>query len=232
MKISPIALLTTALALAAAGSPALAGGFPSIAMSGGYASVFGGYALGTTLSGSVNTTPTAGTLSIPLSGGYNIGATVGAEFFPNLRGEVELSFSGHAASGTATAIVGGTTTTITTSGNVSTAYLLGNIWYDVDTGSPFTPYVGAGLGLANITPNLTLATGGGSFSYQTSSLSLAGQFGAGVKFKVADSVSLDLGYRLKDVVNGSLAATPSSNPTLSSATYVDQSIQLGVLFHF
>ena len=214
----------------AAASPAFAGGFPSIAMSGGYASVFCDYALGTTLSGSI-TTPAAGTLSIPLGGGYNIGATVGAEFLPNLRGEVEFSYSSHPTGSTATATISGTTTSIGVSGSVGTAYLLGNIWYDVDTGSAFTPYVGAGLGLADIMPNVTFAAPG-SFSYQTSSLSLAGQFGAGVKFKVADNVSLDLGYRLKDVANGSLAATPSTAPTLNGATYVDQSIQLGVLFHF
>lgn len=149
---------------------------------------------------------------------------------PNLRGDVELSFASHPVSRTATISFSGGSGTVTTTGGVGTVYLLGNIWYDFDTGSTFTPYVGGGLGVADIMPNVTLA-GIGTVAYNTSAFALAGQIGAGVKFKVADNVSLDLGYRVKDVLNGSLTGTPTGT-NLTGVTYLDQAVQVGMQFGF
>ena len=72
---------------------------------------------------------------------------------------------------------------------LSTVYLLGNLWFDLDTGSALTPYIGGGVGI-----------GWASIDYDGDSDPWSGsgfayQVGVGIKYAVTDSMSLDLGYR-------------------------------------
>ena len=68
-----------------------------------------------------------------------------------------------------------------------------NLYYDIDTGTKFTPYVGAGLGLSH-----QKVTAGNA---KKSSNELAWQVGGGVSYAAAENVSVDFGYRYID--NGS-----------------------------
>ena len=68
-----------------------------------------------------------------------------------------------------------------------------NAYYDIDTGTKFTPYVGAGLGLSH-----QKVTAGNA---KKSSNELAWQVGGGVSYAAAENVSVDFGYRYID--NGS-----------------------------
>lgn len=79
-------------------------------------------------------------------------------------------------------------------------FLLVNGLYDFDTGTSFTPYFGAGLGLALVSSTLTDLCGCGAFS--NSAIVPAGQLGGGVRISVSDPITLDIGYRYK------LAASP------------------------
>lgn len=93
-------------------------------------------------------------------------------------------------------------------------FLLVNGWYDFGTGTVMTPYVGGGAGIARISTLALSDCGCGAtteFGEDTAYVPAA-QLGGGVKIRLADPVSLDLGYRLK------LAASSEVG-----FTYIDQS---------
>ena len=193
------------------------------AMSGVYVSVFGGYAVANDVDGT--TTQGGFDVAVPFNSGYTIGGAIGTHVAPNLRAEAEVSYVSRNASDSPFAS-GGVTGTVT--GSSATLYVLGNIWYDLDMGGSITPYLGGGVGAAVIMPNLVIDTGA---PYTTDSWALAGQLGAGVKFQVADNMSLDLGYRAKGVFNASITGTaPGSDMT--NVHFIDQTVQVGLTVGF
>ena len=72
--------------------------------------------------------------------------------------------------------------------------LMINGYYDIDTGSKLTPYVGAGIGYAKIKGKLSAL----GESYSADDNNFAWQVGAGVGYALNDKVSLDAGYRYVD----------------------------------
>ena len=118
--------------------------------------------------------------------GYIIGGAIGAKVLPNLRGEVEFSVvNSEISSFYDTPLPDGVTMN-------STGYnLLGNLWYDVDTGSAFTPYIGGGIGygygvITQTDVDEDINTSGWLY-----------QFGAGVRYAATDVIALDLAYRYR-----------------------------------
>lgn len=73
-------------------------------------------------------------------------------------------------------------------GKITTKALMGNIYHDFAAGENFSPFIGAGLGFANVEGNINgLASADDTvFAYQ---LALGGSFGSG------ESVNIDLQYR-------------------------------------
>ena len=87
--------------------------------------------------------------------------------------------------------------------NISTLFL--NAYFDLDTGTPFTPYVGGGLGMSF---NYTGASGNmlalsnipgllhwGRVSGEDRSTNFAWNVGAGVAYSITENIAADLGYR-------------------------------------
>lgn len=72
--------------------------------------------------------------------------------------------------------------------------LMINGYYDIDTGSKLTPYVGAGIGYAKIKGKASSLEA----SYSEDGNNFAWQVGAGVGYALNDKVSLDAGYRYVD----------------------------------
>ena len=74
-----------------------------------------------------------------------------------------------------------------------------NVYYDIDTGTNFTPYIGAGLGMAHLKNKLTVSASSGSVSLALSDKEEENHFawnlGLGMNYALTDNVSLDLGYR-------------------------------------
>ncbi len=81
-----------------------------------------------------------------------------------------------------------------------------NAYYDINTGTKFTPYVGGGLGIAKLKAKLTVPTT--SESYSKSSDEFSWQLGAGVSYAATNNLSIDLGYRYADY--GSFAVVKGS----------------------
>ncbi len=75
-----------------------------------------------------------------------------------------------------------------------------NVYYDIDTGTKFTPYVGGGIGYAHL-KNKSKVTGVDNQSSSESENNFAWNLGAGVSYAVNDKVSIDAGYRYTDYGN-------------------------------
>ena len=80
-----------------------------------------------------------------------------------------------------------------------------NIYYDIDTGTKFTPYVGGGIGVAHLKNKSKVAgstpAGALDISSSESETNFAWNIGAGVSYALTDNLSLDAGYRYTDYGN-------------------------------
>lgn len=221
---------TLAVALAVSGGSAYAAkGMVTApapaAMSGLYVSVFGGIALPSTATGTYDSYA----FTVPLSTGFLIGGAIGTHFTDNLRGEIELSLAQHGV-GTPVGAWGSTYTTST--GSVSTLFALANLWFDINTGSQFTPYLGGGAGFAVTMPKVTWDT---SYYFDRGSITPAAQFGAGVKMQVTDNMSVDVGYRAKAVFSHTWPSSYSASSAYYPArdmNWLEQSVQVGLTVGF
>ena len=77
-----------------------------------------------------------------------------------------------------------------TNRNVTSIDAIASVYYDVDTGTPLTPYVGAGGGMSMITIRR------GETANAPSAWAIAFQGAAGVGYDLTDSLTATLGYRL------------------------------------
>ncbi len=73
-----------------------------------------------------------------------------------------------------------------------------NVYYDIDTGTKFTPYVGAGIGASRLKASLKYNDLDGAFNGSKSKTNFAWQIGAGVSYAMTDNLALDAGYRYTD----------------------------------
>jgi len=89
--------------------------------------------------------------------------------------------------------------------------LFANFYYDIKTGTAFTPYVGAGLGVAWIDQKVSglmpsTVAGGSSWAAtddkSTTTTNFAWNVGAGVGYSMTDNIIVDLGYRYTDFGDG------------------------------
>lgn len=108
-------------------------------------------------------------------GGWALGAGIGTHLTEQLRTDLRFDYGGSYAIG------GGRDMSVTT--------LTGNLYFDIPTSTMFTPYVGAGLGYGWVPVD------GGS---DRDGLALALMAGAG--FDMTDNLTLDVGYRFRDVM--------------------------------
>ena len=69
-----------------------------------------------------------------------------------------------------------------------------NGYWDIDTGTNFTPYVGAGIGASAIYESMTSGDGWRHHSSDTN-MGLAWNVGAGVAYAFTENLALDVGYR-------------------------------------
>ncbi len=99
------------------------------------------------------------------------------------------------------AVVDSINDSVSADGTGSMLVLMANAWYDLDTGTNFTPYIGGGLGVVNVKFDVDVsltspATGRPvSISGDDSAWAFAYQIGAGIGYRLSDSVVIQLGYR-------------------------------------
>jgi opacity protein-like surface antigen len=116
-----------------------------------------------------------------------------------LRAELEYSdTSASYYTYTGTAASGGTNADA--SSKTENKTLLLNAYFDVKTGTVFTPYIGAGFGVNNSSLEGNFISGRYSVPVSTvSGWKPAWNIGAGVGIKIAKALTLDIGYRYSDL---------------------------------
>ena len=169
--------------------------------------------------------------------GYSAGAQVGYSF-GGPRVEFEYNYRDNNAS-----TIGTTAGTQSAAGTLTSSAYLVNVLYDFDTGSKWIPYVGLGLGMAQVKSNNIHSTSPsipGSFQ-DGSSNDFAGQFIVGVEYAVSERVGVTLDWRglwaYDTTYNYGIGCTPggTTNCSVSGTTsyyYWNGALNLGVRIKF
>ena len=114
------------------------------------------------------------------------------------------------------------------SGDLSNASLMFNAFYDFNTDSNWTPFIGGGIGYAHVTyDNLSV---GGATRIDDSDDAFAWQFRAGVSYQLSPSLSINGSYRLYGTDN--LIFKDPTNASVTSEGMLNQGAEFGVRFHF
>jgi len=109
-----------------------------------------------------------------------------------------------------------------------------NAYYDFATGTQFTPYVGAGLGLAMLNSKATWATDdpdSGSLGSKNNT-NFAWNVGAGVAYEVVQNVSLDFGYRFAGLGKVRTKTDKDDDFHMKAKNIYQHQIMLGMRFSF
>ena len=101
--------------------------------------------------------------------------------------------------------------------SVTSIDVIASVYYDVDTGSEITPYVGIGGGMSNV----TVKEGNSKTVW-----ALAFQGAAGIGYALTEDLTLTLGYRL----TGTLEATFEDKSKLGMA--LGHNVELGIRYSF
>ncbi len=153
-----------------------------------------------------------------LDTGYSIIGAVGNSYRNGLRGEFELGYRG---------LDVGSVSGASASGDVNVFSFMINGYYDFKNKTKWTPYLGVGLGGANISADAVTPVSGSSLD--DSDLVFAYQGMAGLSYQVSDQLSLFSDYRY--------FATADPDFTLSNGTAVDSEfsdhrVMFGLRWHF
>jgi opacity protein-like surface antigen len=90
--------------------------------------------------------------------------------------------------------------------------LLANVYWDIADYNGFTPYVGAGLGMAWVNTEISLGLSGyGSASADNTETVAAAQIGIGCSYAFNETFAVDLGYRCLAVGDGKVEIFEATN---------------------
>lgn len=181
---------------------------------GWYVGAGAGATFPTTTSPSVNGTSN----KITFDTGWEVLGNVGYSFYNGLRAEGELSEARANASK-----VNGVSAT---SGRINNLDVFGNLYYDVRTGTRWTPYVGGGIGFADVDAD-HIGTLSNTGSVNDSNVRFAYQGIAGIAYQVDNNWAVTTDYRyvrttdptLKTTAGGSVQPTNASHNFVLSVRY-------------
>lgn len=169
--------------------------------------------------------------------GFNFGGVVGYRVFPSFRVEAEVTYRNNDADKLAIASDGGIGNavgvgdldgqTVDARGDTSSISGMINGWFDVPVGGriPFTPYLGGGIGLANVDyDNIRIM---GQTALDDDDTVFAWQLGAGVRYPLTEAVNLSLDYRyfatsdpdLRSIAGEEFEGEYNSHNVILGATY-------------
>ena len=104
--------------------------------------------------------------------------------------------------------------------SVTSMDLIASVYYDVDTGSEITPYIGVGGGISNVTVKQTTSK---------SVLALSFQGAAGIGYALTEDLTLTLGYRLTGTMDADFAEKDGGG-MLKMA--LGHNVELGIRYSF
>ncbi len=154
--------------------------------------------------------------------GYHASGSLGMKI-GSLRVEGEVAYR---ESNVSQATVAGST--FATSGDVSALSFMGNVYYDLENKSPWTPYVGGGIGAAQLTFSDVL--GSTALRVDDEDLVLAYKFEAGFALEVDDNMDLFANYHYFATTDPEF--TNSVTLTKFQTGYKSHNLGVGLSFRF
>jgi opacity protein-like surface antigen len=127
-----------------------------------------------------------GSVDVKSDGGYGVMAALGYKFDNSLRAEGEIAYRHNDLDSVAG---------VPLNGDAKAWSLMANGYYDIQTGSAITPYIGAGLGVARVSQDSNFNVGGVAFTSDGKDTVFAYQAILGVAYPVADKTTLGVEYR-------------------------------------
>ncbi|MEO0399925.1 MAG: OmpA family protein [Pseudomonadota bacterium] len=164
--------------------------------------------------------------------GYGVYFALGKHLGNGFRGELEYSYRDNDVRHIALDGQGGLPNIggATYSGDLAAHFAMLNLLYDFSVNDTFTPYIGGGIGYANIDSDFTNTAP--AVRVDDAASTIAAQGIAGLAVALADNLSFDLSYRY--VVAGDTAhnGTVGATPVAVETSYHNHSIFGGLRFHF
>ncbi len=183
------------------------------ATQGWYVSLFGGASFLQEFDITYTDSGTAGMSDTGTDAGFIVGGAVGMEINPNMRAEVEVSYFKNDVDKLSYPYF---SQVFSASGDVSSVNLMANVWFDIDMGGGFTPYIGGGAGVGFVDASAAFPDPPNNYDeYSGSDVGFAFQVGGGVQYGLTETIGLDLGYRYRGVMDVTL---PSGYPNQLNAS--------------
>jgi opacity protein-like surface antigen len=157
--------------------------------------------------------------------GMGLGATLGYDF-GMFRLEGEFGYRRNDVDGTFIAGVA----SLGEIGKVNAWSFMLNGFLDIETGTILTPYLGGGIGLANI--DWDKVSIGFTPDIDDDDTVFAYQFGAGVGIAINESVNVDIGYRYFATADPSLVSSFVAPGQEFDFEYASHNISLGIRVTF
>lgn len=171
------------------------------------------------------------TLTSQFKTGYNVGLVAGEDLGNNWRFEGEFDYRRsdldklRVTDATALGLGAYNGATASAAGHVRVMDLMANGWYDFPLGGGLTPYIGGGLGVANIKLTDVGVEGQPAFVNDSGNF-LAYQLGAGVGYDITASTTVSLDYRYFGAANPTFTAVDGTSfDSEASGNNVDLSLR-------
>ena len=169
-------------------------------------------------------------------GALALGYDFKAKFGVPIR--TELEYAVRSQSKVNTQVVDGPIT-IDNTRKLSISSLFANVFYDFNTGTSFTPYVGGGIGVASIRAKDRFQQGYYGYAYGNASskrtvTNFAWNLSAGVAYSFDSHWALDLGYRYSDFgkVKGSTGVDGYGYSYKATSDVAAHEVLLGLRYTF
>ena len=156
--------------------------------------------------------------------GWGLGGSVGYQYGGPWRVELEVAYRKNDLDSVTRggARLGGAT------GEMSSLALMLNGFYDIDTGTAFTPYLGLGIGYARVSADGLTATGLGATNSDDDN-KFAYQAIAGLAYKLTPEVSLTADYRYFATQDPKFRLSNGANV---EGEYKTHNVMVGLLLRF
>jgi opacity protein-like surface antigen len=214
-----LAAIAAAAVIAAAG-PAQAEGF--------YLGAFGGLNFLDEADGTADVGgPVSPTVEVESDMGWAAGAAAGYAFAFGLRAEAEVAYRMNALDRATLSPV-----SVDLEGDTTALSVMGNLWFDIPLDGAIRPFVGGGLGMAQVSLNdvEVPALGGGTF-VDDSDWVFAYQLGGGVAFRIAPGLDLTAEYRYFGTENPDFQLEGAGAPD-AEYEYSSHSVLFGFRYMF
>ena len=114
---------------------------------------------------------------------------------------------------------------------------MANGFFDLDTGTPFVPFIGIGVGAVNLSVKLNASEDAPKPQFEGSGWGFAYQANVGVAYEIVDAVALNLGYKFfgtleTQVTDAGADADSETDDMYVKPTLLAHRAELGVRFRF